>query len=1010
MDAERLRGVMNRYFEGMKAVIERHGGTVEKFIGDAVMAIFGIPQVHEEDALRAVRAALEMRATLGRLNQEFERDWGVTIRVRCGINTGEVATGSDGGSLALGDAVNVAARLEQAAPADEILLGPETYRLVQGSVEVEELEPLALKGKSEPIPAYRVVRLTSQVARRVRRFDVPMVARDREQAALQAALEGAVSDRTCHLVLVAGDAGIGKSRLVGEFVRSVTPVATVVEGHCPSYGEGITFWPVTEVVKQLAGVVDEDSPLEARAKLVSLAQGVDDAATVVEQLGQLFGMTDTTVAAEQIFWAVRRVLAAVARRQPLVVVFEDVHWAQPAFVDFLEGITEGLRDAPVLVCCSARTEFVDSHPTWAEGRPNVSRIHLEPLSERESQILIENVLGGERLARRALDSILPAAQGNPLYLEETMSMLIDGGRLRREDDRWVPTGGMDDVRVPPTLQSLLATRLDRLDREERRVVEAAAVMGTSFSSGGLLALLREQSDSEARRRLGELVDKQFLRPGPSAPGGEALAFSHALMRDTAYASTSKEVRATLHERFADWIERTQAGGHVGEYDELLGYHLEHAYRYRTELRPVDDHSRALARRGAERLVAAGSKAFGRGDMVAAANLLSRSLALIPEKDALRLAALPKLSESLMMTAEFERASAALEEAFALADVHGDRPAREHAALIRAMQRLFTEPEGGAEAARADVEKAIPVFQEANDDVGLARSWRLLSLIDVVQGKYALAGEAMDRAARHAHRAGDRREELESLSWLPLSLFLGPTPAAEGVRRCDEILDRAEGDRKVEASVLLIRGALEAMLGNVEEGRRTVARARPIFEDLGLRLWAAGAVAQLQGWVELLAGDPYAAERELRRGYETVRAMGESGWLSTIAGFLAQALYAQGRYDEAEAFARVSLDTAGGDDVYSQVIGRSVRAKVASLGGALAEADALGEEAVRLAMDTDCLQLQGDVLMDVAEVARLGDRHDQALRDIGEALRLYEQKGNLVSVDRARKALQGVPAR
>ncbi len=1010
MDAERLRAVMNRYFAEMKGVIERHGGTVEKFIGDAIMAVFGIPHVHEEDAFRAVKAALEMRDTLTRLNQEFEREWGMTIRVRTGINTGEVATGLEGGSLVLGDAVNVAARLEQAAPADEILLGPETHRLIEGAVEVEKLDPLTLKGKSEAVPAFRLVGLRTDASWRVSRFDVPMVARAREQAALETALARAVRSQACHLVLVLGDAGIGKSRLIAEFLGSIKAKARVVQGHCPSYGEGITFWPVVEVVKELAGVVGGDSYLQAGTKLVSLLEQADegDVGVGVEQLGQLFGVSEVAAAADEILWAVRKLLASVARRTPLVVVLEDIHWAQPALLDFLQDITERERDVPLLVCCTARTEFLDRDADWGESRANVSRIQLQPLSERDSELLVENILSGDKLAHRALSRILAAAQGNPLYIQETMSMLMDAGWLRHDEGRWVPTASMEDVRVPPTLQSLLATRLDRLDSEERRVVEAAAVVGTSFSVEAVLALLRDYPASEVKAILRRLLDKQFLRPGPSESRGEALAFSHALMRDAAYSSTSKEVRAVLHELFADWFERTQAAARVGEYEELLGYHLEHAYLYRTALRPIDDHSRALARRGADRLTTAGGKAFSRGDMVAAANLLSRSLELLPEGDAHRLDVLPKVSEALIMTAEFERAGAALEEAFALADAHDDRVAREHAVLIRATQRLFTQPEGGA-GTRADVHNAILTFEEMNDNVGLARSWRLLSLIDVVQGTYASAVEAMERAAFHAHRAGDRREELENLSWLPLSLFLGPTPASEAVRRCDDILARADGDRKVEGCVLAIRGALEAMLGNVQHGRRMVAEARPIFEDLGLRLWAAGAVAQLQGWVELLTGDPYAAERELRRGYDAVRDMGESGWLSTIAGFLAQALYAQGRFGEAEDFARISQETAGADDVYSQVIGRSVRAKVACRRSALDEGEGLGAEALALAMATDCLQLQGDALMDAAEIAGLARRQEQAVSRIHEALRLYEQKGSLVSSRRAKDELEAIRA-
>jgi len=639
VDPERLRRVMSRYFATMQAVIERHGGTVEKFIGDAIMAVFGIPRLHEDDALRAVRAAVEMREALVALNRDLEVEWGIVLQVRTGINTGEVATGEfgSGDALVLGDAVNLAARLEQASAAQEILLGAATHRLVHGAVQVEELAPMTLKGKSGTVSAFRLVGLVSGFTPGSRRLDTRLVGRDDELARLRTLFEQVVAERTCHLVTAVGAAGVGKTRLVAEFVRAVESDAVVLQGQCPSYGEGITFWPVADVVRHAANVVAGDSKAEAGAKLAALVAGDADADAVVEQAGQLLGLTDETVGSEEIFWAVRKLLEKVARDRPLVVVFEDIHWAQPTFLDFVEYLVDWARDVPILVCCPARPELLDQHPRWCEGRPNVSRIELDPLSESDSTSLVQNLLQQDRLAERTRAKIVATAQGNPLYLEEMMSMLVDDGLLHREDGRWVLSGDLHDVRLPLTLQSVVATRLERLEPAERNVIEVAAVMGTTFSRRALFELIPDQPTASIRDRVRGLVDKDFLGVGPTGTQEGTLVFHHALTREAAYNAMSKETRAELHERFAEWLQATPPEGRLGGFEEVLGYHLEHAHLLGKELRPVDDHGRDLARRGSEQLAVAGRRAFTRADIVAAENLLSRALALLDAGDPDRLA-------------------------------------------------------------------------------------------------------------------------------------------------------------------------------------------------------------------------------------------------------------------------------------------------------------------------------------------------------------------------------------
>ena len=409
LDPESLRRVMGRYFDEMQAVVERHGGTVEKFIGDAVMAVFGIPVLHEDDAVRAVRAAAEMRERLAGLNEELERDWGVTIAVRTGVNTGEVVAGdasSGGQRFATGDAVNVAKRLEEAAPPNEILLGETTHRLVRDAVKVEAVEPLELKGKGERVSAYRLLSIEPGAEGRARRLDSPMVGREREQALLERAYERAAGERGCHLFTVLGAAGVGKSRLLAEFLKGLGDNATVVGGRCLPYGEGITFWPLLEVLRKLYG--DElVSAIETRLA------GDENAELIASRVGAAVGLAESAGATEETFWAVRKLLEAQAHEQPLVLVFDDLQWGQPTFLDLVEHIADWSRDAPILLICLARPEFLDDRPGWGGGKFNATSVLLEPLSDEDSAELVLNLLGQSRPRRRRAGPDHGCRRGQP---------------------------------------------------------------------------------------------------------------------------------------------------------------------------------------------------------------------------------------------------------------------------------------------------------------------------------------------------------------------------------------------------------------------------------------------------------------------------------------------------------------------------------------------------------------------------------------------------------------------
>jgi class 3 adenylate cyclase/tetratricopeptide (TPR) repeat protein len=972
LDPEAVRRALGRWFEVAREIIERHGGTVEKFIGDAVMAVFGVPQLHEDDAVRAVRAADELLVRLGELNDDLERQGGVRLRVRVGVNTGEVVTGDGSGTLVTGDAVNVAKRLEEAAQAGEVLLGAETLELVRDTGRFEPLGALPAKGKQDPVAAWRIVSLDRTAPPFARRFETPLVGRRRELDHLRRAYARAVYERTCHLFTLLGPAGIGKSRIATELFDALASDATILVGRCLPYGDGITFWPVTQILRDFGG----DAAIE------ELVAATDDGELIAERLAGLTG--HAAVGAQETFWAVRRVCEELARRQPLVLCFEDVHWAEPTLLDLVEYLAGWIHDVPMLLLCLARPEFLEERPQWLAAGDNAASLTLTPLSSAESEELLD-VLGTGHTGR---ERIVSAAEGNPLYVEQMAAMVAEGGFAE----------GL--FRVPPTIQTLLAARLDRLGADERVMLERAAVCGREFWRGAIVHLTPPEARDTVGPTLLSLVRKDLIKPGRlTRRADDSFRFAHTLVRDAAYARISKEARATLHEEFALWL-----GASVDdtiELDELLGYHFEQAVRARRELGVTDEQTRVLGARGAALLGGAGRRALVRSDIPAALNLLERAVFLAEAARRSAPALLLDLGNALRQGGELARADAVLADAIAAAEAHQDVRQAERASIERVALRLYVDPGFELDEAQTRARAAIQTFTRSGDELGLARAWRLIADVDWARLRLTEMEASLEQALEHAKKAGDQREASEITRGLCRVALLGPTPVDEAIARCREALDRDPDDLGLQATVHEVLSVLLAAKGHFFEAHDLLDRARRAYDELGLGLRAG---AMYAAFVDLLAGEYEAAERELRHACAELEAIGERSELSTTAALLAVVLCKLGRFDEAERSTDLAVESSSPGDIASQVIVRRGRAKILAARGDLDAALRLAHLAVEQAETTDWLQLRADALIDLAELEQGGGAVKRAETSVRRALSLYEKKGIDVAAERARAQL------
>ncbi len=1006
---EALRAVMSRYFDTMRPILEHHGGTVEKFIGDAVMAVYGLPTLHEDDALRGVRAALEMQEALPALNTALAAEWGVTFESHIGVNTGEVIAGdaSLGQRLVTGDAVNTAARLEQAAGSREVLLGDLTYRLARDQIDVEEVEPLTLKGKAEPVPAYRLrsVATVDQAVRR--RNDAPMIGREKEMAALTDLYARAVEAGSCELATVVGDAGVGKSRLIAEFTAGAAADARVIRGKCLPYGDGITFWPLREAARDAAGIGVDEGAASALEKLRATIE-IDE---VVDRLASVMGLSSTPYPVPEIQWGARKFLEHLAGSRPVVMIVEDIHWAETTFLELLQNLVTSVEHAPVLLLCTSRHELLDRDPDWGLADGAV-RLVLRPLSDADAGQVVAGLLGGTGLPGAVQQRIVDAAAGNPLFVEQLLSMLIDNGSLRQADGHWEQVRDLAALDVPPTIQALLAARLDLLEAPERGVIEPASVIGQTFAQAAVTELVGSDRSADVPEHLVAIARRELIAANPVTSDEEAAyRFAHILVRDAAYNGLLKRARADFHERFVDWAEelnrRQGRAGH--EFEEIHGYHLEQAYRYLSELGTIDEHAKRVGMRASEKLASAGRRAQARGDVPAAVSLLRRAAATRSRLDPGRLSLLPDLGEALMEAGEFDDADNILREAAAAGIETMNESLSAQANLVRLLVQSYSgESDDWSGRVAEEVERALPIFERADDAAGMTQAWRLRAGLNGTAGRYAEAARAQEEVIRHVARTGNRRAETRAAAGLSISLLYGPTPVPEAIRRCDELVQRASSDRRTVALIDAQLAQLHAMLGEFDTARRLYRETKATLDDLGVRVLADSTSID-SSRVEILAGDYAAAERELRRDHEALSTIGERFLLSTIDGLLARVLEAQGKLDEAEEVTHAAEAIAAEDDVDAQAIWRGVRARILARRGQVPEAMDLANQAVALRNTTDSLILQAEALIDLAEVQLASADPAACTVALDRALALVEAKGDLVTSGRLRARRAAITA-
>jgi class 3 adenylate cyclase/tetratricopeptide (TPR) repeat protein len=998
LDPESVNRVMARYHRAVGIPVEAHGGTVVQLLGDGVMCAFGVPRVAEDDAIRAVHAAVAMHRAF-REFVEAERAMLGAVGLRIAVNTGEVVV-SDEYSAGIGDPLNVAARLQQEARDGDVLIGEATERLVRDQVTLERVGTFALKGRAETVTAYRVVSLDRPESAATTAF----VGREDELHRLTEIYETAVTTPGARLAVILGSPGLGKSRLLAEMARRLTPRASVLVARCDAAG-GATFAPLAAALRVALGLDEGSDSAAVRAAVEALRPG-DESARIANGIGAL--LAGSPAAPEETFFVVRRLLAALAATRPVLLTIDDVQWAETLLLDLTEHLVEWSTRVPLLVVIAARPELRDIRPALTvPGGLAAEVVTLGGLDAGAATRHAANVIGAGELPAAIAGRVLAASEGNPLFVGELVRMLVHDGALRKEGGRWTASVEVAELEMPPTIHALLAARIERLAPEDRTVLEHAAVIGRQFSRAALSHLLPgERPTLEAR--LASLRRSELIEPDSGWLFGEpTLRFHHNLMRDAAYRRLLKGTRAELHAQVANWLE--EAAGQAVEHDEAIGWHLEQAHQSLHELGPLDAHGRALGERAARHLGAAGRRALARDDLALAASLLGRAVARLDETDPSRAELALDWCEALLGAGDVAPAAKAVGELGRFAGV-SERLRAWHTCFVGQLA-VLTDPQALRATAGA-VAEAADVLAVSGDAAGEAKAHTVHAAALARLGEMGGCEAALDRALAAARRAGDVRRANAVLAGAPQAALWGPSPVARASARCLDVirvLRITRGAPGVEAVALRCQAVLEALRGRADAARRMIVASRRMVEELGIthRLLEAEVSA---GLIELLEDDAPAAERSLRVAYDGLRTHGVAIDAAQAGALLGRALLALGRDAEAEALSHES-EALAGDDLKAAIAWRGVRAEALARRGEHAAAVALARAAVEIAGATDALLDHADARVALAVVLRAAGHDGEAEVEERRALELWVAKGATLLVERAgsREAAASGPA-
>ncbi len=865
MDPEAVRSVMDRYYAAVRRVIDERHGRVVKFIGDGVMAVFGVPETSEDDARRALDAALAMHVAFEEWVSQIATDRRIPMSLRVGVNTGEVIV-SAGDDDVVGDVVNVASRLEHAAEHGSVLVGEATQRLARGYARFGDVQTLTVAGRADPVRAYRLVSIEDAATEAGPEF----VGRSNELDQLQHAFDDVVAIGAARLVTVLGSPGVGKTRLAAEFQQVVGDRATVLVARCAPEAAA-TLAPAAELLRAAAGVTDAtDTGAVVQAMRALVPDDEPERERIVASAAALLGAAPSGTP-EETLWSVRRLLEVAARARPVVLVIDDLHWAEPMLLDLVDHLAEWTR-APVMLMVVARPELRDVRASMVDAGRHVV-VALEGLDGEATVRLACGLLATDALPPGLLDRLPESTGGNPLFLRELLRMLVDDDVLRSDDGAWQLSVAPEAIDVPPTIQSLLAARLDRLPADEQALLEHASIAGKEFPVGALHELAPSgQPRSAIDALLESLRRKELVEPDGSYWIDEPVyRFHHVLIRDAAYRRVLRQTRADLHEHLARWLEH-KLGTLVEDHGELVGHHLEQAYAQRRELGGLDAHGRDVGREAAAHLFTAAEGALDREDLPAAATLAARALRCLPLDDPTRADVLLVRCDALLAMGEATAAADAVADLTRLSGLSPRLAA--WCTCFTAQLTTMTDPSQLRDAERR-VAAVASELERLGDTRGAAKAHTVHATTLARLGRFADVETALDRALTRAREASDRRFATAALAAAPTAQVWGPNPVPRAGGRCLDVvrlLRITAGSPAVEATSQRCQGVLEAFRGRADPARRLVAAARSTLEELGL---AHGLLETdlFAGVVELVSGDLDAARRHLRVAHDGLHALG-----------------------------------------------------------------------------------------------------------------------------------------